>query len=100
MPWWFLLIFVFFAWCLWAVAALAQRTVRQAKQGVLAENRGGMSIGPVIPLFPLSSFGIAKLLDVIVAPWGTWSIVILHGIMVVACTFTLVRDLLRLRSLR
>jgi hypothetical protein len=71
MFWWQLLIEVFVVWILWALAALVGHELFAARRGIPRGQRGGMSIAPIIPLFPLLFWGGALLADTLVSPWGT-----------------------------
>src|SRR5262249_35829962 len=91
MPWWLLLLFVFLVWCLWAVAATMQVAVEDARHPLTDGKRRGMSPAPVIPVFPLALWGAAKLLDLIVDPWGTMIIGSLHAVYGVILVGSIVR---------
>lgn len=95
---WVLLAAVFAVWCLWALATAARRTVADARR-MPEGQRGGVSIFPVIPMFPLMLWGCAWLLDRVVSPWGTWFIGSAHAVFAVAMGVSVVRDWRCLRSL-
>jgi hypothetical protein len=97
MPWWILLVLVILTWCLWAVAAAAERAASEAAEGVPESKRGGVSIAPVIPLFPLAAFGVAVAADAFFAPWGTRVVGGLHGLLATLFVLSIVRDWVRLR---
>lgn len=98
MPWWGLLIEVSVVWLLWGIAATASHAASEARRGTPEGKRGGVSLAPIIPAFPLAFWGLALLADVTVGPWGTvvvgWFHVVL-GLMFVVC---IVRDSWRLRA--
>jgi hypothetical protein len=98
MPWWLLLLVVSLTWCLWVVAAVEGRAAADAAKRTPSDKRGGVSILPVIPLFPLVLFGVAKVVDIIADPWGTRVIVILHLLLALALLTSVARDVGRLRS--
>jgi hypothetical protein len=98
MPWWLLLVFIFFVWCLWAVAAAAQVAVENVRQPLPDGQRRGMSPAPVIPVFPLVLWGAAILIDLVVDPWGTIIVGSLHAVYAVILVVSIVRDWWRLRS--
>jgi hypothetical protein len=98
MPWWLLLLIVFFVWCLWAAAAAAQVAVENARQALPGGHRRGISFVPVIPVFPLVFWGAAKLIDLVVDPWGTRIVASLHAVFAVILVASIVRDSMRLRS--
>ena len=97
MPWWMLLILVILTWCLWAVAAAAERAASEAAKGVPESQPGGVSILPAIPLFPLAAFGVAMGADALFAPWGTRVVGGLHGLLAMLFVLSIVRDFVRLR---
>jgi hypothetical protein len=99
MPAWALPVFVFLVWCLWAMAAAAQRGAADARRGIPAEQWGGVSIFPAIPVFPLAFWGIAWLIDHAASPWGTILVGGPHVVFAVCLAVSLVRDVRYLRSL-
>ncbi len=96
---WQLALFIFAVWCLWAVAGAAERAADEARRGIPREIRGGISILPVIPVFPVVLWAIAWLIDLVVSPWGTWTIGIAHGVFAVCLAVSLVRNARCVRSL-
>jgi hypothetical protein len=58
---WWLLALVFIAWILWGAACVAQKAVTNAQ--LPKERRGGVSLLPVIPIFPMAFWGVAVLID-------------------------------------
>lgn len=99
MPSWLLALFILVVWCLWAVAAAAQCAAEQARHGVPEGQRSGVSILPVIPVFPMVLWGIAWLIDRAASPWGTWAVGVAHGVFAAYLTVSVVRDWRCLRSL-
>ena len=97
MPWWILLILVILTWCLWAVAAAAERAASEVARRVPESQRGGVSIVPAIPLFPLGAFGVAMAVDAFFAPWGTRFVGGLHGTLAMLFVLSIARDAVRLR---
>ena len=98
MPWWLLLLFVFFVWCLWAVAASVQVAAENARLPASSGQQRGISLVPVIPVFPLVLWGAAELIDLVSNPWGTIVIAALHALCAVILVVSIVRDSMRLRS--
>lgn len=80
-------------WCLWAFAATAELRAKELRLSIPKDQRGGVSILPVIPLFPLLFWGVAWLMDAWASPWGTVAIGTLHIILMAMMGFTFVRDL-------
>jgi hypothetical protein len=93
MPWWMLLTFLMFVWCLVAFGALvglwADRLEGKKPPG------GGVRIAPVIPLVPLVMFAVAKGFDLFWPFWGTRIIGILHGGLAALFVVLILRDILR-----
>ena len=94
---WLLLIVLFLVWRLWGIAAAVQRAVADVRRGTEVP-RGGVSVFPVIPLFPLAFWGVAILVDRAAAPWGTWTVGLAHGGFAVCLVISIVRDYRRLHS--
>ena len=98
MPWWLLLLLVVLTWCLWALAAAAERAADEAAERVPQDRRGGVSICPAIPVLPLVFFGAAMAADAFFPPWGTRAVATLHGLLTVLFLASIARDFFRLRS--
>ena len=98
MPWWLLFSWLMLVWCLWAWAAILERSI--ANVGLPEDKRGNVSITPVIPLCPLVFWGIAAVIDRWWSPWGSWSIAGLHAIFAIVLGVFIIRDSLRLRVRR
>lgn len=96
---WLLALFILVVWCLWVVAAAAQRAAEDARRGIPEGQRGGVSILPVIPVFPVVLWVIAWLIDRAFSPWGTWAIGVAHGVFAAYMAVSLVRDWRCLRTL-
>ncbi len=98
MTWWLLLIVLMVIWLAWGAAGLLELKA-QKLEGKRPPD-AGFSIVPVFPLFPVVLFGIAKLIDVFVAPSGSLSIFWLHMALAAAIAVTIARDLFRIRAAR
>ncbi len=98
MPWWILLGLLFIVWLLWGVSAAAEKSAAEAEKGIPHGERRGVSIAPIIPLFPIVLFGIAKLVDLFIYPWGTRTMATLHAVLALIFIYSLVRGLIRLRA--
>ena len=92
-PPWLLPVLLFAVWSLWAFAAIAELRAKEIRRGTPKEQRGGVSILPVIPFFPLCFWGVARLTDIWLSPWGTVVVGVLHLVLAAAMAFTFVRDL-------
>jgi hypothetical protein len=92
-PSWLLPVLLFAVWSLWAFAAAAERRAKELRRNTPREQRGSVSIFPVMPLFPLWFWGMARLADIWFAPWGSLAVGVLHLVLAAAMAFTLVRDM-------
>src|SRR5688500_5534326 len=98
MPWWLLLILLTLTWCLALIAAAAERATDDIVKEVPESQRGGISILPVIALFPLAAFGVAMAADAFFAPWGTRVVGGLHGLLALLYVLSIARDWARSRG--
>jgi hypothetical protein len=92
-------LFIFAVRCLWAMVAATQRAAADARQGIPAAQRGGVSVFPVIPVFPLGLFGCAWLIDRVAGPWGTILVGAAHVVYAGCLIVSIVRDGRYLRSI-
>lgn len=99
MSWWLLLLVVFAAWMLWGIAAGFARAVAQRRAGIPERQRSGMSLAPIISVFPLGFWGAALLADTFVGPWGTTVVGWFHAALGVLFAGSITRDVWRLRTL-
>ena len=97
---WPFAVFLLVVWCLWAGAAAAHRAAEDARRGIPEGQRGGVSILPAIPVFPVVSWSIAWLMDRAVSPWGTWAVGVSHGVFAACLFISLVRDRRRIRLVK
>ncbi|HAK52773.1 MAG TPA: hypothetical protein DCM54_12850 [Gammaproteobacteria bacterium] len=70
-PAWALLMLLFVAWILWMYACTTEVALSEARKGIPEGERKGVSIFPVLPIFPLVFWGIALFIDQFARPWGT-----------------------------
>jgi hypothetical protein len=97
---WSLLMEVTLVWLAWGVAAIVERGLSDQRQGVPDPDRHGVSLVPILPVFPLAAWSFAILVDRVVAPWGTRAVASTHALLGVVFVGAAARDLLRLRALR
>lgn len=90
---WKLIFLVSAAWLLWAIGTVHEHGIAKREGRVKPDSR--VSLTPIIPIFPLIFLGLAKLVDKIAAPWGTWTIGGLHVLLVVAFVVAIVRQSMR-----
>ena len=93
LPAWLLPVLLFGVWFLWAFAAIAEKRAQEVRSGTPLERRGGVSILPVIPLFPLFFWSVAWLVDRFFRPWGSVVVGGLHVVLALLMLATLFRDL-------
>lgn len=98
-PWWALLIEVWIVWLLWCVGAINGKALFNARNRVPLEKQGGVSLLPLIPVFPMGFWAFAICADVFVQPWASVSIAAFHAVLGLIFIFCIVRDRLRLRAL-
>lgn len=93
---WSWVILVTTAWLLWVVAAAFE--LEAAKRRGERPADAGVSVLPVIPLFPLALLCVAWVLNRFVSPWGTRIVGALHVLMIAACLMGIVIYARRIRS--
>lgn len=95
-----LLIFLFFAWSVWIIACCAEKAVDEKRRGIPREQRGGVSIAPGIPIFPLLFWLAALELNRRGhGHLGTWVIGIFHAVLLLHWIFAIALCWFRLRKL-
>ena len=99
MPPWLLPLFLILVWGLWVMGCASQRAVEDARRGVPEEQRGGVSIFPGIPVFPLAFWGIAWIIDRAASPWGTVVTGAAHAVFAIWLLISIARDWRHLRSI-
>ena len=99
MPAWLLLMLCLGAWMLFIIASAAQVALFDARRGIPAKLRGGVSIFPVLPIMPLVLWVTALGIDLVLSPWGTRLIGSAHVGFAVLSAATIVRDVWRLRNI-
>ncbi len=99
MPWWGLLIEVCFVWLLWGSAALANHAATAAHRGIPKGQREGVSLAPIIPVYPLVFWVAALLVDLAIGPWGTIVVSSFHAALGLCFVASIARDCWRIRSL-
>jgi len=78
---WSLFALVTVTWLLWAAGAL-QGHCRAKREGRVPLE-AGLSIAPVIPLFPLLFIAIASFMDWLLPPWGTRVVGSVHALLAI-----------------
>jgi len=96
---WFLPVFLFLVWFLWVIACAGETAVSNARRGIPEGRRGGASVFPGIPVFPLVFWGVAWIIDSVVSPWGSIIVGGAHVVFMILLIVSIVRDLRYLRSI-
>ena len=96
---WLLLGFLLLTWFVWVIACAAESSLRKARQGIPEEERGGVSILPGFPLFPLVAWGMALVADRWVGPWGSYGMAGLHLVLGINWALSIYRNSAELRKL-
>ena len=78
---WLLLALLLLVWYIGALGSADEAALENAQRGVPEHERGGVSILPVFPLFPLAFWGLALLIDHFTGSWGTLIIGGLHVVL-------------------
>ncbi len=96
---WSLPVFLFVVWLLWVIACAGQNAESDARRGIPEGRRGGASIYPCIPVFPLAFWGAAWMIDSVVSPWGSIIVGRAHVVFAILLIVSILRDARHLRSI-
>ena len=96
---WILPVFLLAAWGLWFITCVVEAGLSDVRRGVPDDERHGVSLLPVIPLYPAVAWGIAVLIDRFFSPWGTYSIGGIHVVLGITWGISLIRNLRELKKL-
>ncbi len=89
---WVLFAWLLFVWLLPLVGEMNQKAIEDMRAPLPKGQRRGVELFPIMPFFPLVFLGIAKLVDLAAAPWGTVIIASLHAILAVWAVIVIIRD--------
>lgn len=76
---------LFFTWCLLCAGSLVDKRYENIKSRIPKDKWGGVSIFPIIPIFPLFFWGAAYGVDYFFAPWGMRTVAGLHALLSLFC---------------
>ena len=76
-----------------------EAAVRDARRGIPEAERGGTSILPGMPVFPLVFWGIALAGDWVMVRWGSILVGAFHVVFGITLVVSIVRGVLELRAL-
>jgi len=91
---------IFASWFVFVLVPAWKLAIEDEQNNVPKDKRRGTSILPGFPLFPLVAWGAAAAVDHFIPPWGSWTFLGIHGVLLVLSLSIIVRDVLRLRRLR
>jgi len=90
---------LFLSWLAFVLVPAVKLAIEDEINEIPEQQRRGTSIMPVFPILPLILWGIAWLLNRMIASWTTWCILIGHLLLLAASAIILARDTLRLREI-
>jgi hypothetical protein len=93
-------IVIFVSWFAFVLVPAGRLAVEDELNNVPKDKRRGTSILPGFPIFPLIAWGVALAVNHFIPPWGLWTFLAIHGILLAASLCVIVRDILRLRRIR
>ena len=93
-------IVLFISWFLFTITPAGKLALEDEINGVPPDKRRGTSIFPGFPVVPLVLWGVARLIDQVMSPWGTNSFLLVHLVLLSISVFIITRDVLRLREIR
>jgi hypothetical protein len=75
---------IFFVWFVWVYACAVQCELRDVVESRPDNEKSGTSLFPGIPIFPLFFWGLAEFINSKFINYGTYSILFLHAILLIA----------------
>jgi hypothetical protein len=90
---------IFASWFTFVLVPCGKNAIDDARNKGPEEKRQGTSIVPGFPVFPLIAWGFAVAIDHYISPWGSWTFLGIHAVLLVISLTTIVRDILRLRTM-
>lgn len=91
---------IFASWFVFRIVPAGRLAVEDARNNVPTAKRRGTSILPGFPVFPLIAWGGALAVDRVIPPWGSWTFLGTHGVLLLISLLFITRDVLRLRRIR
>ena len=91
---------IFVSWFAFVLAPAGKLAIEDGRNTVPLKKKRGTSILPGFPLFPLIAWAVAVAVDHFIPPWGSWTFLGIHGVLLTICLSIIVRDILRLRRIR
>ena len=99
MPTWLLLLLIFAVWCVWVLVCVLGNAVKDCQDPLLYGARRGFSAFPGIPILPVCFWLVAEGIDAFASPWGSYSVLALHALLLAMMLITIVADARRLKKL-
>jgi len=93
-------IVIFVSWFAFVLVPAGKLAIEDAQNNIPEEKRRGASILPVFPFFPLIAWGVAVGVDHLIPPWGSWTFLVIHGVLLVISTSMIIRDILHLQRIK
>jgi hypothetical protein len=93
-------IVIFVSWFAFVLVPAGKLAIEDARNNVPNDKRRGTSILPGFPLFPLIAWGVAIAVDYFFPPWGSWTFLGIHGVLLVISLSIIIRDGVRLKRIR
>jgi hypothetical protein len=94
--WWQLFLFISLVWCLWSATLKARIDVENTIDPLPFGPRGETSCA-MVPFLAIVLCSAAKLVDLIVGPWGTNVAIAIHVVLAVIFIYGIVRQWVRLK---
>ena len=91
---------IFASWFAFVLVPAGKLAIEDAQNNVPKDKRRRTSILPGFPLFPLIAWGVAVAVDYFIPPWGSWTFLGIHGVLLVISLSMITRDVVRLRWIR
>ncbi len=91
---------IFVSWFAFVLVPAGRLAVEDARNNLPKDKRRGTSILPGFPVLPLIAWGGAVAVDYFIAPWGSWTFLGIHGVLLLISLSLIIRDVLRLRRIR
>jgi len=93
-------IVIFGSWFALVLVPAGRLAIEDEQNSVPKAERRGTSILPGFPVFPLITWEIALAINHLIPPWGEWTFLGIHAVLMAVCLCVIARDIRRLRRMR
>ena len=93
-------IVIFVSWFAFVLVPAGRLAIEDERNNVPKDKRRGTSILPGFPIFPLIAWGVALAVNYFIPPWGLWTFLGIHGILLAVSLCIIARDMFLLRRIR